>query len=231
MIKEKASGAGRCCHLTACAPPQGKRSRRLRSRLGSWTKKRRDVPADGAPGRTFTSRPAPLPTQEAPSDREPTPNEWPVASRPTSGRNTTPPESVARHRRGLHDAGRNPRHAATPCGRKASLDEKDLAFRLADRREYGFAVPPKPATPDDPPWEGPQPPANTHSSRSGLRSRPGPEKCGPTLSRTTQSLSPDFDRDNHRHAAKVKNPVSKMAGHAQIAWHLSTEPFTGPPSR
>ena len=49
------------------------RSRRLRSRLGSCTKKRRDVPADGAPGRTFTSRPAPLPWQEAPSDREPRP--------------------------------------------------------------------------------------------------------------------------------------------------------------
>jgi hypothetical protein len=105
---------------------------------------------------------------------------------------------------------------------------------LPPRRPKGIRVrrtPLKPATPDDPPWEGPQPPANAHSSRSGLRSRPGPEKCGPTLSRTEQSLSPDFDRDNHRLAAKLKNPVSKMAGHAQIAWHLSTEQFTGPPSR
>jgi hypothetical protein len=197
----------------------------------SWTKKRRDVPADGAPGRTFTSRPAPLPSQEAPSDREPTPNEGPVASRPTSGRNATPPESVARHRRGLHDSGRNPRHAATPCGRKASLVEKDLAFRLADRREYGFAVPPE-AGDAGRPALGRAAAAREHAFfRSSLRSRPGPEKCGPTLSRTKQSLSPDFDRDNHRHAAKLKNPVSKMVGHAQIAWHLSTERFTGPPSR
>jgi hypothetical protein len=109
------------------------RSRRLRSRLGSCTKKRRDVPADGAPGRTFTSRPAPLPSQETPSDREPTPNEGPVTPRPTSGRNTTPPEGVAGIAGAPHDADRSRRHAATPLDRKASLDEKDLAFRLDDR--------------------------------------------------------------------------------------------------
>ena len=57
----------------------------------SWTKKRRDVPADGAPGRTFTSRPAPPAFKRLPRTGSHV-QQRACSPRPASGRNTRLPE-------------------------------------------------------------------------------------------------------------------------------------------
>ena len=124
------------------APARG-RSRRLRSRKGSCTKKRRGVPADGAPGRTFTIATGAAAIAIGSLGPGASPGEGPANSRPTSGRNTNP----ARRRstgiaEAFHDAWRGASAMPRPpwTGRQV-FRENDLAFHLDDRSEHGRAVP------------------------------------------------------------------------------------------
>ena len=70
MIKNKASGAVRCRHRPQARPGGGVLPTPSEPR-GSYTRKRRDDPADDAPGRPFTARPASPPCNEPPRTRGP----------------------------------------------------------------------------------------------------------------------------------------------------------------
>ena len=142
MIKEKASGAGRCRH-----PPHA-RSREgalptpseplglLHEKAAGHSCRRRAKPdlhiATGAAAIAIGSL--------GPGA---SPGEGPVNSRPTSGRNTNP----ARRRstgiaEAFHDAWRGASAMPRPpwTGRQV-FHENDLAFHLDDRSERGRAVP------------------------------------------------------------------------------------------
>ena len=68
VLNNKASGAVRCRHPPQARPRGGALPTPSEPR-GSYTRKRRDVPADDAPGRPFTARPAPPPCHEPPRTR------------------------------------------------------------------------------------------------------------------------------------------------------------------
>ena len=70
MVKNKASGAVRCRHRPQARPGGGVLPTPSEPR-GSYTRKRRDDPADDAPGRPFTARPASPPCNEPPRTRGP----------------------------------------------------------------------------------------------------------------------------------------------------------------
>lgn len=146
-------------------PPEGSTPDAFGAGKGSCTKKRRGVPADGAPGRTFTSRPAPLPWQSGSLGPGTPPGEGPVNSRPTSGRNT----HLARRRgpasprpfttRG-YDTSALPRPPWT--GRQVLMRTTWPSTSMTEART---AEPhrPKPSTPDDPALER-APIAREHAS-------------------------------------------------------------------
>jgi hypothetical protein len=68
MVKNKASGAVRCRHHPQARPGGGALPTPSEPR-GSYTRKRRDDPADDAPGRPFTARPASPSCNEPPRTR------------------------------------------------------------------------------------------------------------------------------------------------------------------
>jgi len=114
------------------ASPLERRPRRLRSPAGSCTRKRRGFPADGAPGRTFQSRPA------SPHRRAPLGEPHPADACPfsTDPRPPRPPRREARPAfLGFADGARLITGSVQPpISRKASLLENDPAFHLDDPR-------------------------------------------------------------------------------------------------
>ena len=212
------------------SPLRTKHSRRLRSRQGSCTKKRRGVPADGAPGRTFTSRPAPLPWQQVPSDREPRPTKGPsVLDRPPAA---TP--NLAR-RRGLgiaeafHDAWRGASVVPRPpwTGRQVLVR---ATWPSIPTTEASAAEPrrPKPPAPDDLPWEGQQPPANARHPGSPLQGRLKAGNAARRFRVLGGRVSRVCVRNNRGEGGRKKNPVSKSDSHAQFGVGLSPERSTNP---
>jgi hypothetical protein len=157
------------------APARG-RSRRLRSRKGSCTKKRRGIPADGTPSPTFTSRPAPLPQQLAPSDREPRPVKGlPILDRPPAATPTPPEGEAPASPRPFTTRGEAPAPCRDPLGPKGKSSMR-TTWPSTSTTEASAAEPcrPKPPTPDDLPWEGRQPPANTRKTSLSLHGRAKP---------------------------------------------------------
>ena len=143
---------------------------------GSCTKKRRGVPADGAPGRTFTSRPAPLPQQSAPSDRELRPAKGPsILDRPPAAIPTPPEGEAPASPRPFTTRGEAPAPCRDPLGPEGKSSLR-TTWPSTSTTEASTAEPhrPKPPTPDDLPWEGRQPPANTHQTSLPLRGRAKP---------------------------------------------------------
>jgi hypothetical protein len=155
------------------APEEG-HSRRLRSRQGSCTKKRRGVPADGAPGRTFSIATGAAAMATSSLGPGTPPGEGPVGSRPTSGRDTDP----ARKRRtgiaeAFHDAWRGASAMPRPpwTGRQVMVR---TTWPSPSMTEASTAEPgrPKPPTPDDPAL------GRTTAAREHAPTRPDPARQG-----------------------------------------------------
>lgn len=165
MIKEKASGAGRCRHHTACALPQGSApdafgAAKLLDEKAAGRSCRRCARPDlhiaaGAPAFKRLPRTGSHVQQRA------------CSPRPASGRNTRPPEGQP----ALSGQRTRPDEPAQcsmpPSARRQVLLRRTWPFvSLTAMRTPAFAAPPsKPPTPGSPPWEGPQLPANTRHPR------------------------------------------------------------------
>ena len=225
MVKNKASGAVRCRHHPQARPGGGALPTPSEPR-GSYTRKRRDDPADDAPGRPFTARPA------SPSCNEPPRTRGPVR-RATCLFSTDPrPQRQAR-----------PRTAPAPTGFAGAADLRRRLERPQARRRQVFmrtAWPPvsttgatateaqrsQRPTPDGSPWEGPRPPADSRHPTPSLRGRAASGR-GPTLSRTVRSLTRIRHQDN-----RAAGPGSQILVHGfrlgpHFIGHLSTELPTG----
>src|SRR5579863_8420944 len=153
------------------ARPREGRPRRLRSPAGSCTRKRRGFPADGAPGRTFQSRPAP-PHRRAPLKGEP----HPVDACPFS---TDPrPPCPPRREAGPALAGLPTAHGSSPAPYSLPSAGRQVFLRTTrpstSTTRGTLATAPKLSTPGGPPWEGPQPPSDLHRSGAILTSRTAP---------------------------------------------------------
>jgi hypothetical protein len=182
---------------TACALPQGSAPDAFGACQAPARKSGGTFLPTARQGRTFTSRPAPLPSQEAPSDWEPTPNERPVTPRPTSGRNTTPPERRGpASPRSPHGADRSRRHAATPWDRKASPHEKDPALHLDDRGDSEM-IHAAEATDAGRPALGRAAAVRELAPRSCLREQAGAGNAARRFRVLKRSVSRVFDRGNH----------------------------------
>lgn len=204
---------------TACAlrPRRGKHSRRLRSRK--------------APARKSGGAFLPTARQAGPSHRDRrrchgnrVPRTGTFArrracrSRPTSGRNTHPAR-----RRGLgiaeafHDAWRGASAMPRPpwTGRQVFMRTTRPSTPTT---EASTAEPrrPKPSAPDDPPWEGLKPPANTHHPNSPLQGRLEAGNAARRFRVLKGRVSRVCDRNNRGQGSRMKNPVSSFAGRTQL---------------
>jgi hypothetical protein len=181
MVKNKASGAVRCRHRPQARPGGGALPTPSEPR-GSYTRKRRDDPADDAPGRPFTARPASPPCNEPPRTRGPVRRATCLFStdprpRPQARPRTRPaPTGVALRDRLASAAERPKRTGGRSC-------ENGLASRLDHRICCAEAQHPSNRRRTARPGKGHHRPQTRHTRRrpcqAGLQSG-----RGPTLPRT-----------------------------------------------
>ena len=218
MVKNKASGAVRCRHRPQARPGGGALPTPSEPR-GSYTRKRRDDPADDAPGRPFTARPASPPCNEPPRTRGP-------VRRATCLFSTDPrPRRQAR-----------PRTAPAPTGfarrdRLASTAERPQARR---RQVFMRTAWPPVSTTEDRRDEAQRPSDRRRTARPGkgrdrpqTRAHPTPSLRGraasgrgPTLSRTVRSLTRIRHRDN-----RAAGPASQIPVHGFRIGRTFHRPF------
>ena len=198
VIKEKASGAGRCCHLPHARRRTRQRSRRLRSRFrllhekaaGRSCRRRARPDLHIATGAAAFARGSLGPGAHA--QRRACHPSTDLRSQHDLARKRGP-ASPGPHMTTDRSAGATPQ---PPWNRKASLDEKDLAFRLDDRGGSDVLATLE-ATDAGRPALGRAAAARELAlPRSCLQAGPG-RKRGPTLSRTGESVSPVLAPDNH----------------------------------
>jgi hypothetical protein len=189
----------------------------------SWTKKRRDVPADGAPGRTFTSRPAPPPSKGS-RGRGATSNKGPaLLDRPPAAIPARPKAwpALSGQRTRLDEPAQC---SMPPSARRQVLLRRTWPFVSLTATRRRFCPRPLEATDAGQPALGRAATARERASPPPSARGAGPgRKRGPTLSRTEVSLSPVFDRDNHAGVIESKNLVNRFSSRAQKPACLSTE--------
>jgi len=133
VLNNKASGAVRCRHPPQARPGGGALPTPSEPR-GSCTRKRRDVPADDAPGRPFTARPAPPPCHEPPRTRSSVRQDSCLFSTDPRPRRSDRPVGRRRRLRGLPGRTDGGRPGERPqAHRKAGLIENGLASHLNHR--------------------------------------------------------------------------------------------------
>ena len=133
VLNNKASGAVRCRHPPQARPGGGALPTPSEPR-GSYTRKRRDVPADDAPGRPFTARPAPPPCHEPPRTRGSVRQDSCLFSTDPRPRHSDRPVGRRRRLRGLPGRTDGGRPDERPqAHRKAGLNENGLASHLDHR--------------------------------------------------------------------------------------------------
>jgi hypothetical protein len=163
MVKNKASGAVRCRHRPQSRPGGGALPTPSEPR-GSYTRKRRDDPADDAPGRPFTARPASPPCNEPPRTRGPVRRAACLFSTdPRSRRQARPrtrpaPTGFALRDRLASAAERPQRTGGRSC-------EKGLASRLDHRIGRAEAQPPSNRRRTARPGKGRHRPQTRHNRR------------------------------------------------------------------
>lgn len=224
MVKNKASGAVRCRHRPQARPGGGVLPTPSEPR-GSYTRKRRDDPADDAPGRPFTARPASPPCNEPPRTRGPVrratclfstdprprrqarPRTWPAPNGfALRDRLASAPERPqARRRQVLLRTAWPPVSTTGSAAPKRSIPATD-AGRIALGRA---ATVRRLATPDAIP---------AGRAASGR---------GPTLPRTVRSVTRIRHQDNRVARPGSQIPVHEFPIRAQFIDRLSTELPTG----
>jgi hypothetical protein len=170
VLNNKASGAVRCRHPPQLRPGGGALPTPSEPR-GSYTRKRRDVPADDAPGRPFTARPAPPPCHEPPRTRGSVRQDSclfstdPRPRRPDRLATAPTPAGLARPDRRRSAPPKDPmRTGRQVFSRTAWPPISTTGAAGTEMRQL------QRPTPDSPPWEGPRPPADPrHPTLSLLR--------------------------------------------------------------